>query len=44
MLVIHPVAHEDALQRMTDGGLIKSRKADELVAIMDTARPAVAAE
>ncbi len=38
------VAHEDALQRMTDGGLIKSRKADELVAIMETVRPAVAAE
>jgi nicotinamidase-related amidase len=26
------VAHEDALQRMTDGGLIKARKVDELIA------------
>jgi nicotinamidase-related amidase len=26
------VAHEDALQRMTDGGLIKARSSDELIA------------
>lgn len=38
------VAHEDALQRMTDGGLIKARKADELTAILEAARPAAAAE
>jgi biuret amidohydrolase len=38
------VAHEDALQRMTDGGLIKARTADELVAIIQAARPAQAAE
>ena len=38
------VAHEDALQRMTDGGLIKSRTVDELVATIASARPAVAAE
>jgi len=38
------VAHEDALQRMTDGGLIKSYTVDELVARIKAARPAAAAE
>lgn len=38
------VAHEDALQRMTDGGLIKSRTVNELIGIIAGARPAVAAE
>jgi hypothetical protein len=32
------------MQRITDGGLIKSRIADELVAIIEAARPAQAAE
>ncbi len=38
------VAHDDALQRMTDGGLIKSRTVDELVAMIQAAQPARAAE
>lgn len=37
------VAHDDALQRMSDGGLIKLRTVDELVAQIATARsPAMA--
>jgi nicotinamidase-related amidase len=38
------LAHDDAMQRMTDGGLIKSRTVDELVAMIEAARPAQAAE
>jgi len=38
------VAHEDAVQRMTDGGLIKARKAGDLVEVVAAARPAQAAE
>ena len=37
------VAHHDALQRMTDGGLIKARSVDELCAQLEQARRAVAA-
>jgi nicotinamidase-related amidase len=37
------LAHEDAIQRMTDGGLIKARTADDLVAIIEAARPAMVA-
>lgn len=37
------VAHHDALQRMTDGGLIKSRTVDELCDQIARAREAVAA-
>lgn len=37
------LAHDDALQRMTDGGLIKARTVDELVAMIEAARPATAA-
>ncbi len=37
-------AHDDAMQRMTDGGLIKSRTVDELVAMIAAAAPARAAE
>jgi ureidoacrylate peracid hydrolase len=37
------VAHHDALQRMTDGGLIKSRTVDELCAQIARAREPVAA-
>lgn len=38
------VAHDDAMQRMTDGGLIKSRTVAELVAMIEASRPAIAAE
>lgn len=37
------VAHDDALQRMTDGGLVKARSVDEIVAMIDAASPAAAA-
>lgn len=38
------LAHYDALQRMTDGGLIKSRTVNELVGMIEAGRPAMAAE
>jgi nicotinamidase-related amidase len=39
------LAHYDALQRMTDGGLIKARTVDELIGIMEASKPkAMAAE
>jgi ureidoacrylate peracid hydrolase len=34
------LAHYDALQRMTDGGLIKARTVDELVKTIEASRPA----
>ena len=34
------VAHDDALQRMTDGGLIKARTVDQLCAQLAAARQA----
>jgi nicotinamidase-related amidase len=37
------LAHFDALQRMTDGGLIVARTAGELVSIIEAARPGRAA-
>jgi len=37
------LAHYDALQRMTDGGLIKARTADEIIRMIDASRPAAAA-
>jgi nicotinamidase-related amidase len=38
------LAHYDALQRMTDGGLIKSRTVNELVSMIEATRPAMAAD
>ncbi len=35
-------AHDDALQRMTDGGLIKARTVDELCGLLEQAAPEVA--
>ena len=37
------LAHYDALQRMTDGGLIKARTVDEIIRMIDASRPAAAA-
>jgi len=37
------VAHEDALQWMTNGGLIKSRTVQEMLATIASVTPAVAA-
>jgi len=38
------VAHEDALQRMTDGGLIKARASGDLIGMIDRAAEAASAE
>ena len=38
------LAHYDALQRMTDGGLIKAKTSDELIAIIEASKPQPAAK